>query len=463
MNYNSFVYDQQLKTNAPMQMAYAIVEFRPLDSYDGDFGFDWFRVGDCGDKAFKDIIISPLSQLENEYKKFNVPDSENQEKFIPYYIPYLSLYSDKVSATVKEGEKPPYKAELRMSLRILSELEKIEFDYDEKYFSIKLDGKEQKVLPEKSLVPCEKHFLSYTIQITCRIKEEATAATGKGQTKKTTDTAEDGFRENKEIKVWAYPTGDKDGKYRKLAGKIILPMNDSFHRGRKNVVFVKVKTDIEDTKTYPKSNNGVQDKEISRLKKALYQSLTYTATEKYSEILDLTDNNDFKIIRKEGKEVFGKFIYQKGITKVPSGMDKNKTTDKQLFQDHPKFFSTLRQLFLDLPKNTKYKNYIIAFYFEESTYDTFVLPSREWGLVPGQIEEIGKKTLAVFAKHYDDTLAHETLHACGLYHPFDKQSKHQFQKHMTDNIMDYRKDESEPFKTFTWAWQWKIVNQKLRI
>ena len=34
---------------------------------------------------------------------------------------------------------------------------------------------------------------------------------------------------------------------------------------------------------------------------------------------------------------------------------------------------------------------------------------------------------------------------------------------MTDNIMDYRKDESEPFKTFTWAWQWKIVNQKLRI
>ena len=67
MNYNSFVYDQQLKTNAPMQMAYAIVEFRPLDSYDGDFGFDWFRVGDCGDKAFKDIIISPLSQLENEF------------------------------------------------------------------------------------------------------------------------------------------------------------------------------------------------------------------------------------------------------------------------------------------------------------------------------------------------------------------------------------------------------------
>ena len=34
---------------------------------------------------------------------------------------------------------------------------------------------------------------------------------------------------------------------------------------------------------------------------------------------------------------------------------------------------------------------------------------------------------------------------------------------MTDNIMNYKKNTSEPFKTFTWACQWRIVNRKLRI
>jgi len=120
-------------------------------------------------------------------------------------------------------------------------------------------------------------------------------------------------------------------------------------------------------------------------------------------------------------------------------------------------------LFLDLPENIKYKDHIIVFYFEESAYDTFTFPDGNNLATLGQTGGDHKKTIAIFIEHKESTLAHEILHACGLVHPFDEQSKHRFQKHMTDNIMDYTKDTNEPFKTLTWAWQWKIVNRKLRI
>lgn len=43
-----------------------------------------------------------------------------------------------------------------------------------------------------------------------------------------------------------------------------------------------------------------------------------------------------------------------------------------------------------------------------------------------------------------------------------------FEKHMTDNIMDYvkphEKDELiEQSKVFTWKWQWRIMNPRLNV
>ena len=458
MNYNSFVYDLAEETDCSIEIVHAVVEFRPFQ-LGISFGFDWFRIGDYGDNAFSNIILpveslllesdwqehhSNLVSLEREYDRMRMMDAH-----MTYYVPYLTLFPEKYSTDIKDEEKPPYTAELKMSLMVIKDLEKIEFDFDETLFSITIGGEERKDLPKDYLTRCKKDFLPETLCISCH--------TG----------AEDGFSEKKEIKVWAYLKDDtglsSETMKRKLAGKIIVLPNNKSHREEKNVVFVKVKTDIEDTKTYPKSNNGVQDKEISRLKKALYQSLTYAETEKYSDVLDLTDNNDFKIIKEGGKEVFGKFIYQKGVTQVPNDINKNDTTDRRLFIDHSEFFPTLRQLFLDLPENTKHKDHIIVFYFEESAYDTFTFPNGRKLMTSGSTGGGRKKTIAIFIDHYDDTLAHEILHACGLVHPFDEQSKHRFQKYMTDNIMDYRKDTSEPFKTLTWAWQWKIVNRKLKI
>ena len=459
MNYNSFVYDLAEETDYSIEVVHAVVEFRPFQ-LGISFGFDWFRIGDYGDNAFSNIILpveplllesdrqehhSNLVSLEREYEQMRMVDAH-----MTYYVPYLTLFPEKYSADIKDKEKPPYTAELKMSLMVIKDLEKIEFDFDKTLFSITIGGEERKDLPKDYLTCRKKDFLPETLCISCHAT-----------------SAEDGFSEKKEIKVWAYLKDDtglsSETMKRKLAGKIIVLPNNKSHREEKKVVFVKVKTNIENRDGDDKSNNGVQDEEISRLKKALYQSLTYAATEKYSDVLDLTDNNDFKIIKEGGKEVFGKFIYQKGVTQVPNNINKNDTTDRRLFIEHSEFFPTLRQLFLDLPENIKYKDHIIVFYFEESAYDTFTFPDGNNLATLGQTGGDHKKTIAIFIEHNESTLAHETLHACGLYHPFDKQSKHQFQKHMTDNIMDYRKDTNEPFKTLTWAWQWKIVNRKLRI
>ena len=459
MNYNSFVYDLAEETDYSIEVVHAVVEFRPFQ-LGISFGFDWFRIGDYGDNAFSNIILpveplllesdrqehhSNLVSLEREYEQMRMVDAH-----MTYYVPYLTLFPEKYSADIKDKEKPPYTAELKMSLMVIKDLEKIEFDFDKTLFSITIGGEERKDLPKDYLTCRKKDFLPETLCISCHAT-----------------SAEDGFSEKKEIKVWAYLKDDtglsSETMKRKLAGKIIVLPNNKSHREEKKVVFVKVKTNIENRDGDDKSNNGVQDEEISRLKKALYQSLTYAATEKYSDVLDLTDNNDFKIIKEGGKEVFGKFIYQKGVTQVPNNINKNDTTDRRLFIEHSEFFPTLRQLFLDLPENIKYKDHIIVFYFEESAYDTFTFPDGNNLATLGQTGGDHKKTIAIFIEHNESTLAHETLHACGLYHPFDKQSKHQFQKHMTDNIMDYRKYTNEPFKTLTWAWQWKIVNRKLRI
>ena len=458
MNYNSFVYDLAEETDCSIEIVHAVVEFRPFQ-LGISFGFDWFRIGDYGDNAFSNIILpveslllvsdwqehhSNLVSLEREYDRMRMMDAH-----MTYYVPYLTLFPEKYSTDIKDEEKPPYTAELKMSLMVIKDLEKIEFDFDETLFSITIGGEERKDLPKDYLTRCEKYFLPETLCISCH--------TG----------AEDGFSEKKEIKVWAYLKDDtglpSETMKRKLAGKIIVLPNSNFHREEKKVVFVKVKTNIENKRIDIPDNKGVQGKEISRLKKALYQSLTYAATEKYSDVLDLTDNNDFKIIKEGGKEIFGKFIYQKGVTQVPDGIDKDKTTSRRLFIEHSEFFPTLRQLFLDLPENIKYKDHIIVFYFEESAYDTFTFPDGNNLATLGQTGGDHKKTIAIFIEHKESTLAHEILHACGLVHPFDEQSKHRFQKHMTDNIMDYRKDTNEPFKTLTWAWQWKIVNRKLRI
>ncbi len=55
-------------------------------------------------------------------------------------------------------------------------------------------------------------------------------------------------------------------------------------------------------------------------------------------------------------------------------------------------------------------------------------------------------------KFENENIIHELLHAVGLRHPFDAQSKHRFKKTKTKNYMDYANT-----KESTYSWQWQIV------
>ena len=118
--------------------------------------------------------------------------------------------------------------------------------------------------------------------------------------------------------------------------------------------------------------------------------------------------------------------------------------------------------------NEKYKNHYMAFYFAESTYDTYSLPDGKEHKTLAQAEGLNTKAVAVFNDAKDIDLTHEMLHSCGLRHPFSEKNWIMFEKHMTDNIMDYvrphEKDEPiEQSKVFTWKWQWRIMNPRLNV
>ncbi|NDV93613.1 hypothetical protein D0T84_01600 [Dysgonomonas sp. 521] len=441
----------------PPKKAIAMVEFRPLPgtSYNGEFGFDWFRVGDNGERSFKNAttnmsisltggtttstttVITPIADIQNEYKKITVLKANPPVNITDstYYVPYLNLYTKGRANTVKNGEKPPFEAELQIKITIDEELEKVEFEYDKKWFSISFNGVVQDTLPETILTPCPKRDSSI-IKISCYNEEY------------------DGFSSNKELLAWAYPKGSVDKIDRKLVGKIRIGANDKNHRKFEKMVFIRVKTDIEGIGLGGNSNSGPRTDEEVYLRRALYQSLTFMDTELYTEELDLTDNDDFKITGSN----FGKFIYERGVTPIGT-MDINKTTDRWLYVDHIDFFSTLHALFIARPGNSKYNNYFTAFYFEELTYDSYITTTGGGAKTLGQVENIGVKNVCIFRDRNDWTLAHEALHGYGLHHPFSSSSKLLFIKEATDNIMDY----GSAHRPFTWAWQWKIVNPKLKI
>ncbi|SHL28069.1 PAAR-like protein [Flavobacterium chilense] len=85
-----------------------IVQFRHLDSYNGEFGFDWMR-----DEYLEGICIDGLEDLKKLYS--NIDGSPFKINSEDYYIPWLSLFKEhrsktgvdvrlKLSVTLKKGD-----------------------------------------------------------------------------------------------------------------------------------------------------------------------------------------------------------------------------------------------------------------------------------------------------------------------------------------------------------------------
>lgn len=422
-------------TPPPKKKFKCTVEFRPLDSWVGEYGFDWMRIGGPGEKAGEDVYKNVIDSgngglnaaqaytaLKTEYS--NIPIEikvKDPEDLAEYFVPYLNLFP-KDTPAITGVPAPPSQAELKVLVSVEENApEKIEFEYDKALFELSKDKITDTAVGTKRVAS------DGSIKITCKT----------------------GLDSDKLIKVWATLEGEK-----KLVGQLKVMKNDASARKKTKIVFVNVETNINGTVYI----GSVAPEEKTFLINMLHQALIQAELEDCPHTLDLTANDDFRIKTVASAKVYGKCIYKK-----PTGSTST-NLDGKLNEDMPgdAFFSTLRTAFFNDPKhptNSKYNTgYITIFAFKEIPYDV-----TNHGQSP-----FGSHNVAVFEPaggRVKPVLAHECGHGINLNHPHDSPSatnKYIFKKNKTDNIMSYSFfNTPRPTLYTTWHTQWSIMQSTL--
>lgn len=431
-----------IEASATAAIGLAVVYFRPLDKWKGEFGFDWLREKDNGlttEPAYETIIeggykdgksdldkIEAFKQLKTEYEKFTITRKAPAEGAgTEYFVPYLTLFSQEfVEAMPKDTlVKPQYEAEFTILLNIDEDLETLKFEYDDSLFSINTPIFEKNT-KTKGLEKQEK-----TIKITC-LKD---------------------LDSDKEISVYAYPkgiTGDDPIaaiEERKLAGRIIVLKNDHTVRSEEKFVLVEITTNLVE-----KEKATFFSEEKFMLYTGLHQALILPTIKETT--LNLSSYSEFQM---GGKHVdkYKHIAYR--------DKDNFEYVNTSLQRD-------VRNIFLDQDddfgnKNkTKYDNFFTIFKFGVGAND----PS-----IAGVVQDIATRNAIIFkALNYkNSTLCHEALHGLGLCHTHRyedplKSRKYKYiyplgearSTNATNNIMSYSGN------AFTsWRWQWAFINTNI--
>lgn len=439
------------------RISLAVVYFRPLDSWNGEFGFDWLREKDNGlasanDPAYDGIIEggyldgktdltrgatgTAYTKLKTQYPNLAV---SNTGYAVPtYFVPYLTLFSkdfvDTLPATV--AVKPKYEATLKVLVAINGPIDRLEFEYDTNLLTV-----DKKILKDKSKTNGLVKSADVTIKVTCK-KDLST---------------------DKEIKVYCYPT---NGQPKMLAGKIVVLKNDATARKKQKFVLISVKTNILNMPTGVKIGT-FSPSEKKSLQEALYQSIITSSLET-GPVLDLSSDSKFQILTDlHGNKTYGDYIFK-------NTQRTSTNTDGNINEDKAGVFDYVKNLFIR--KNPQYTGYYTMFCFNENTYDSFYdLSTGSAAAVPGQVQDIKIKNVFLFngiqgATRGNDTISHEGLHGLGLQHThadstpipeinrkFVFANGNDFPTKSTDNIMSY----GQKTKKSTWKWQWDIVRKNV--
>ncbi|MFK7050956.1 hypothetical protein FLACOL_02463 [Flavobacterium columnare] len=389
-----------------------LVYFRPHDNYDGEFGFDWLRTGDTkkkGDTWFGNIMgkyyesdnvtifkdtnhwntnfkkdLRMYDRLLRDYTLFNIPWKQKKGKnaFI-YPTPIITLLEGKT-------------ATFNLKIEIEELPKKLTLEFKEKEATKHLSLNVQQI----SGLSKGKHTKSNFLKITCN---------------KAFDTMQTLY-----VKA--------DGE---ICGALKIHPNTPKFQKKINVVFVKVKTDINGFEVRGKMTNGGD----VFFKKCLNQALVIPNLVIETQDLDCTGNllwNTFK----------NKFCTYGQINKNKKGYRVTKDSGLR---------SYLEQKLKDQFGN-KYKGYYTVFFIgEKADWNGFSYFNSTFGVY--------------FDGHNRGTLAHELMHAMTLAHTFDGLSasaKFTYQARTTDNIMDYSHQLTPPIdRKVIYHWQWKVLNSKI--
>lgn len=391
-----------------------LVIIRPQTSWQGEFGFDWLRVGDSGLAGDKDLttglvgkygaiyatepgaVLTPdnakLNSLKGEYyKPFPIPWKKKKDgKPYVYFTPVLALFP-KDQCTPANNKQ--YKATLALNIEVVGhEPDVLRLVYNTELFEI-----------DKTELP--KTVGANPADITIQCKQE--------------------FDTDQEIKIVPYKESEDE-----VVGKIIVVRNNKGNRYKAKIVFVKVQTNI----------NGIEKSltaldiatERSFLEKYMYQSLT--SLEFNEATLDLRTNADFN----------SNYTMLNGAKRVV----KNATGPKPL---HAYFRESLKG----------YDDWYKVFFVDEAGGD---MDGGIFAQLNGCAENIPSKAVICYNGHNTETTTHELLHAMGLPHTFDNDGDYTYKIGQTDNIMDYSHQSKFGSLTrlSTWRWQWNKLRPNLK-
>lgn len=455
------------------RISFAAVYFRPLDSWNGEFGFDWLREKDNGlapanDPAYADIIEggyldgkkdlsagvtgTAYAKLKNQYER--LPVANTGYAVTEYFVPSLTLFSEAFVATLPSTlpVKPRTYADLKVYVAIKDDIDRLEFEYDKNLLTVSTNILTDKAKTNSLVLSTENsnrsssvpyQVLPGSIKITCK-----------------KDLPSD-----KEIKIYCYP---KNGMPRLLAGKIVVLKNNAVARKKQKFVLVPVRTNINNIPRRDKTGRFTSVEQQS-LQVALHQSIILSSLE-MGPMLDLSGDTKFQLTTDiHGNKIYGDYIYEN----ISGSRDR---TDGNIHEDHPTIFDYVQILFLRL--HPRYTGYYTIFSFDENTYDSFYDPvSHTASAIPGQVQHIAIKNVFLFngimgAVRGNDTIAHEGLHGLGLEHthsdstprPIPEPDRkfvfpngNDFPAKSTDNIMSY----GNKTKKSTWKWQWEIVRRNV--
>ena len=435
----------------------AKVYFRPLPSWRGEFGFDWFRDGKDtkyglkNEGDYKQIIESGYKDEKSDLTKEDAiaKMKAEYENFGDYYVPYLTLFSktfvDELKAKQPNITLPKYEVTLQLIIELEEDINKLKWKYDD------------------------------TLIVKKPLLDKSELKAGKTIKKQITITCKDDLGKDTPIEVYAF----SKGKNKKLVGKLIVLQNNEDVRREEKIALVEVKTDVWNRKIKIEEEN-FKDEEIKKLCYSLYQSFIIPTLLRRN--LDLSNEPKF-----QGRTSLNNIF----LPPTPDNI-------KMDYGDVGEKYVVYGRL---IPNRFTYRAARKAFFTEKANED---LKENEWFTVfkfgvecnpqeitdstLGRAEDVGHRCAFMFTAEKDKNgnsnliednyfvLSHEVLHGLWLVHThrdeeklFLGQVKNSyddfigdkykiiFDRKTTTNIMSYAKEMYS-----LWYWQWCIINPKIK-
>ncbi|MGM5629918.1 phage baseplate assembly protein V [Apibacter raozihei] len=399
--------------------AKCVVMFRPHDKYkdNPDFGFDWLRAGDSGQKGdnWFGNIMGKYYEADNVtvFKNTNswnsnfIKDMKMYNKLLRSYTSLNISWKDKWTGKGKNRKKEPYlypvpvltllqgrSALFNLKIQIEEKPKKLTFEFKDKkgseYFTLNLK--------EIGDIRKGKYDKFNYFKITCK-KESP-----------------------KEQILYVKADGE-------ICGALKLHPNTAAYQKKIDVVFVKVWTDANKSIKKGAIKSGSKD----FFKQNFNQALVIPSI--VEEDLDCTGS----LLGNEFKKKFCTYeLLADGKTRG------YKITKQAGLKDYLE--KKLKDQF-----GTKYDSYYRMYFIgEEANWNGFSYFNSQFGVY--------------FASHNKATVAHETMHAMNLPHTFDGRSAsahYTYEVYKTNNLLDYSHHIGiDRFCLF--LWQWKILNSKIR-